>query len=163
MMALSKHDRELHRKMMASCFNECWEYLEKRKRTDRDRRRMLTLSHAARFHAEVAGTPKNQAIGDWQISRVYAALQEPRLALGFATSSLELCERNGLSDILCTAYEAVARAHAVNNNLAAARDSISKARDALDASSVDEEGREIFLGQIRETEKLIRRAETSST
>jgi hypothetical protein len=159
-MALSKRDRELHRKMMASCFNECWEYLEKRKRTDPDDRRMLTLTHAARFHAEVAGTPKNQAIGDWQISRVYAALREPRLSLGFAKSSLELCERNGLSEILCTAYEAMARAHAVNNDRAAAQDFILKAHNALDASSVDEEGRDIFLGQIRETERSIRRAGT---
>jgi hypothetical protein len=148
--------------MMASCFNECWEYLEKRRRTDRDDRRMLTLTHAARYHAEVAGTPKNQAIGDWQISRVYAALQEPRLALGFAKSSLELCEKNGLSDLQCTMYEAMARAHAVNNDRAVAQEYIVKAHDALDASSVDEEARDIFLGQIRETEKLIRRTGTSS-
>jgi hypothetical protein len=147
---------------MASCFNECWEYLEKRKRTTRDDHRMLTLTHAARFHADVAGTPKNRAIGDWQISRVYASLQEPRLALGFAKSCLELCELNGLSDILCTAYEAMARAHAVNNDLTSARDYLARAHDQLDASSVDEEGRHIFLGQIRETEKLIRRAGASS-
>jgi hypothetical protein len=157
-MTLSARDREFHKKMMASCFNECWEYLEKRKRSDRDGRRMLTLTHAARYHAGVAGTPKNHAIGDWQVSRVYATLREPRLALGFAESCLEQCQKHGLSELLCTAYEAIARAQAVGNDLGSARDSIARARESLDASSVEEESRDIFLGQIRETERLIRRA-----
>jgi hypothetical protein len=161
-MSLSKRDRELHRKLMASCFNECWEYLEKRKRTPRDDLRMLTLTHAARYHAGAGGSPKNRAIGDWQVSRVYSALREPRLASAFGESCLELCEKHGLSELVCTAYEAIARAHAVGHDLAAAGDSIALARENLDAASIEKESRDIFLGQIRETERLIRRAGASS-
>ncbi len=157
-MTLSKADREFHEKTMARCFNEAWEYLEKRHRSAHDDQRMLNLAHAARFHSSIVGTPRNHAIGDWQVSRVYAALHDPQLALEFAKSSLGLCEKHRLSDLLCTAYEAMARAYAVTDDRASAQEYIIKARDQLDGSSVDVEGRQIFLGQIRETEKLMRRS-----
>ena len=144
---------------MARAFNGAWEYLDKKRRTDRDDLQMLTLVHAARYHAKFAGTARNQAIGDWQVSRAYAAVGEPRLALAFARSSLALCEQHELSDILCTAYEAVARAFAVAGDPKAAREYLAKARAQLDATPLEAESREIFQGQIRETERMVRRVE----
>jgi hypothetical protein len=64
-------------------------------------------------------------------------------------------EKNGLSDILCTGYEAMARAYAVGKEFEAARDYVNRAREQLAKSNVDEEDRKIYLAQIRETEQLV--------
>jgi hypothetical protein len=56
-MTLSKAERELHEKTMARCFNEAWEYLEKKDRSTHDDQRMLNLAHTARFHSSLVGTP----------------------------------------------------------------------------------------------------------
>jgi tetratricopeptide (TPR) repeat protein len=162
-MPLSKSEREFHETTKKRCFNEAWEYLEKKNRKPHEDQRMLNLAHAARFHAGIIGTPRNHAVGDWQISRVYAALHEPRLALEFAKSSLELCESNDLSDMIGTAYEAIARAYVVANDVTSASEYIGKARDRLDAAQLDAEDREVYLGQIRETERLIRQARARSS
>ncbi|HKN07324.1 MAG TPA: hypothetical protein VJ021_06990 [Thermoplasmata archaeon] len=156
-MTLSKAQREFHRKTGARCFNEAWEYLEKKRRSNDDDRRMLTLVHASRFHWGLVGQARERAVADWQVSRAYAAVHQPQLSLLFARSSLELCETNHLSEFLCTAYEAMARAFAVAHDPRSARKYLRKARAQLDASSVDDEGRKIFLSQIRATEKLIHR------
>jgi tetratricopeptide (TPR) repeat protein len=156
-MTASKEEREFHRRTGARCFNDAWKYLEKAGRTARDDRHLLNLVHASRFHWGLVGTPPSQAVGDWQISRAYAALGEPRLALEFARSSLELCEKNDLSELEGTAYEAMARAYAVAKDSPRARRYLKKAREHLAASSIDEEARKTFLSQIRETERLIGR------
>ncbi len=101
------------------------------------------------------GTPKNLAIGDWQISRVYAALNQADLSLHFAKTSLEIGEKNKLSEILITAYEAMARAHATARNYPVAKEFIDRAKSQLHATSLDEEDRKIYDGQIRETELMI--------
>jgi len=151
---MSQND-EFHRETAKKCFNETWDYLEKKDRTEEDEQRMLHLVHTARYHRSFVGTDRNFAIGDWQISRVYAVLNEQRLALRFAKSSLERMEKNDLSDILCTGYEAMARAYAVAKEYDAARGYIKRARDQLAKSNVDEEDRKIFSDQIRDTEQLI--------
>jgi tetratricopeptide (TPR) repeat protein len=156
-MTASKEEREFHRKLGARSFNEAWKYLEKAGRTARDNRRLLNLVHASRFHWSLVGTPRNQAVGDWQISRAYAALGEPTLALEFARSSLELCEKNDLSELQGTAYEAMARAYALAKDFPRARSYLKKAREHLAASPIDEEERKTFLSQIRETERWIGR------
>lgn len=154
-MTLSAVEREFHRKTGARCFNEAWKYLEKNRRNARDDRCLLSLVHASRFHWSLVGTPRNQAVGDWQISRAYAALGQPELALQFARSSLELCQKNDLSELEGTAYEAMARAYAVAKDARTAGRYLKKAREHLDASSADDEDRRIFLGQIRATERMI--------
>ncbi|MGD0256895.1 MAG: hypothetical protein ABSB90_03315 [Thermoplasmata archaeon] len=157
-MALTKTERELHRKMGTRCFNEAWDYLEKRHRTARDDRQLLHLVHASRYHWDLAGTAQNRAIADWQVSRAYAALRSPTLAIQFARSALDLCEENDLAEFLATAYEAMARAHATAGELRPARQFLSKARAQLDVSPLDAEGREVYRSQIRETERLVQRA-----
>ena len=116
---------------------------------------MLQLAHTAAYHWSFVGTERNFAVGDWQISRVYAALNEPRLALNFAESAVDRMEKNDLSDILCTGYEAMARAHAVAKDPKAARDYIKRAREQLGKAKVDDEDRNIYSDQIEETEQLI--------
>lgn len=106
---MKKGERDFHRSTAAMCFNEAWEYLEmKRKRSPEDERLMLHLSHTSRYHWGLVGTSRNRAVGDWQLSRIYAEIGQPVLALEFAKASLETCEGCHLSDLLHTAIEAMA-------------------------------------------------------
>lgn len=152
---LSKSEREFHRKTAVRCFNETWDYLDKKERTEQDAQKMLQLAHASRYHWGLVGTPRNKAVGDWQISRVYAALEQPRLSLIFAKSSLEICKKEKLSEVLATAYEAVARAYAVAEDYASARKYLKLARDKLNTLDLKAEDRKVYVGQFDETEGLI--------
>jgi tetratricopeptide (TPR) repeat protein len=152
---MSQSELEFHRETAKKCFNEAWDYLEKKNRDSNDDQRMLHLAHTARYHRSFVGTAINFARGDWQISRVYAALQEPRLALQFAKSSLEIMQKNNLLDDLCTGYEAMARAFAVAKDYESARNYITKAREQLARAALDDEDRKIYSDQIRETEQMI--------
>src|SRR5712692_9262178 len=122
-MKMSESEHRFHRKTAAQCFNKTWDYLEKKRRNAEDEAMMLHLAHASRYHWSLVGSPRNQAVGDWQTSRVYAALGYASLSLEFAKSSLEIAKRSKLSDVLGTAYEAVARAHVVAMNFRAAKSS----------------------------------------
>ncbi len=153
--ALSDTEREFHRKTARDCFNHAWDYLDKKERSPQDEKQMLHLAHASRFHWGLVGSPRNRAVGDWQISRIYAALNEPSLSLRFAKSSLEACQKDDLKEVLATAYEAMARAYAVAGDYSSAKSYIGKAREQLSKLTLDDEDRGTYLGQIRETEALI--------
>ncbi len=151
---MAEPEREFHRKNGVECFNRAWEYLEKKDRTLHDDQLMLHLAHASRYHWSFAGTPRNLAIGDWQISRVYAALDQPGLALHFAKTSLQICQKNNLAEALISAYEGMARAYATAKDHQSAREYINKARDQLLLTTVDDEDKKLYSDQIRETEQL---------
>jgi hypothetical protein len=122
-------------------FNEVWRLMESREDDDR----MLHAAHASRFYWGEAeeSAPENLARGEWQISRVYTVLGRSEPAVWHARRCLEHCEQNRIGDWdLAYAYEALARAHALAGNGAAAEWK-SKARAAGDAIS-DPEDREHF-------------------
>jgi hypothetical protein len=152
---MSQSEIEFHRETAKRCFNEVWDYLDKKDRNANDEQQMLHLAHTARYHRSFVGTAENFAIGDWQISRIYAAPQEPRLALQFAKSSLEIMQKNNLVEILSTGYEGMARACAIAKDYESAGNYITKAREQLAKLTLDEEDRKIYSDQIRETEELI--------
>jgi len=156
-MPLSKAEREFHRKTAARCFNEAWTLLEKPRRSRGDDLRLLGLAHASRFHWGLVGTAEAQAVGDWQLSRVYADLRSPDLALRYARSCLDLCEQHHLRQFLGTADEALARAYAVARNFPAADRHLARARRRLAEAPIDREDRAVFDSQIRDTERWIRR------
>ena len=116
---------------------------------------MLHLAHTSRYHWSVVGTPTNKAVGDWQISRVYSDLKQPHLSLLFAKSSLEICKKKKLSEVLATAYEAIARAYAVAKNRANARKYLGLARKQIESLDLGVEERKVYLDQINETKKMI--------
>ncbi len=151
---MQEGDREFHRKTAVECFNRAWDYLDKKDRTVHDGHLMLHLAHASRYHWSFIGTPRNLAVGDWQISRVYAALNQSNLSLRFAKACLDICEKNKLSEILITAYEAMARAHATGKNYQLAKEYLDKAKDQLHAASLDDGDEKIYSDQIQETEQM---------
>jgi tetratricopeptide (TPR) repeat protein len=154
---MSQTEQEFHRKIAAECFNRAWDYLEKKNRGPADDEMMLNLAHASRYHWSLIGKPLNFTTGDWQISRVYAALNQPDLALSFAKRALEICQKNDLSERLVSAYEGMARAYTVAKEYSVAREFISKARQQLSAMSLDDEDRKIYLDQIDETELMAKK------
>jgi hypothetical protein len=150
----SERELEFHRKIAKQCFNKTWDYLEKKNRTPDDDRQMLTLAHTSTYHWGLIGNARNLAVGEWQISRVYADLKHAEPSLLFAKASLELVIKNNLADLLPSAYEGVARAYAIAQQPQLARDYIVKARKELE-SIRDEEDKKIYADQINETERLL--------
>lgn len=156
-MRMTEAERKFHRKTAAQSFNKTWDYLDMKRRSPKDNEMMLHLAHTSRYHWSLVGTPRNQAVGDWQTSRVYAALGEPALSLQFARSSLEMAKKNKLSDAHSNAHEAMARAYAVASNKKLAKSHLNRARKMLKSLIIDDDDRKVYLGQILETEKLINR------
>lgn len=154
---MSKREREFHRRAAASSFNRAWDYLDKKNRAPEDDLQMLHLVHASRYHWGLVGKAVNLAVGEWQISRVYAALGQPELALRFARSSLSICRENGLGETLPSAYEAIARAYAVAKKPRQANDYLVRARRKLDGLALGPEDRRVYLAQIEDTRRLIAR------
>ena len=69
------------------------------------------MAHASRHHWQEVGKPLQWAVGEWQVSHVYAVLKRPEPALYHARRGLEICRRHGLRDFtLAYAYESLARA-----------------------------------------------------
>jgi hypothetical protein len=91
-----------------------WTLLDTPDRTPSQDEEMVHAAHASRYHWEGIGTAEHLAVGEWQLSRVYAVLGRAEPALHHARRSLAVCEEHGVGDFaLAYAYEALARAHAV--------------------------------------------------
>ena len=156
-MALTKGERDFHRKTAASCFNLAWDYLEKEDLDPKEQEEMLHLAHASRYHWGILGGPRQQAVGDWQLARVYAAVGAPDLSLQFALSSLSLCEKNHFEDLVPSAMEGLARAYASAGDRSNAARLVGMARQRLGRVKLDPKDRRVFESQINDTDSLIRR------
>ncbi len=154
-ISLAQSEQEFHRKIAVECFNKTWDYLEKRDRTPNDNRSMLNVAHSSRYHWSFVGKAPNFAIGDWQISRVYSALNQPELAKHFAKTAIQTCQKNNLSGLLASAYEGMARAYAVAKEYRSAREFIDRARHQLRSQVTQEEDLKTYSDQIDETEQTI--------
>jgi hypothetical protein len=143
-------DPEVQRTLAADLFNYCWTLIEKEDRTERETGRMIDAAHASRFFWDSIGEPVHHARGEWQISRAYAVAGRANAALHHAKQSLAICEANGIGDFdLAYAYEAMARAHAVAGDGAAAGEWVAKARKAAD-DIADPDDREQLLNDVED-------------
>jgi DNA-binding transcriptional MerR regulator len=141
---LPAHDLDAadHRRLGKDLYNHVWTLLETADRTAEQTDEMIHAAHASRWHWTVGGEPANRARGEWQCSRVYAALGRGEPALWHARRCVELCEEFGLGDWdLAAAYEAMSRASLVAGDEAAARDWKDRATSAL-ADIADPDDRE---------------------
>ncbi len=108
------NERDWHRKQAASLFNRVWRLLEKRRRTRAEDDEMIHSAHASRYHWSVVGRPVQWAIGEWQVSHVYAVLRRPEPSLYHARRCLAQCREHRIRGFqMAFAYEALARASAV--------------------------------------------------
>lgn len=104
-------DPATERRLAARLFNRVLELLERTDRTAAEDDAVLHAAHASRHHWGQVGGPVHWARGEWQCSRVYAALGRAEPALYHGRRCLELAEEHGLGgfDRGC-AHEAIARA-----------------------------------------------------
>src|SRR5438445_221942 len=118
---------------------------------------MIHMAYASRYHWSVVGGPKEAAIGEWQISHVYALLRRPEPALYHAQRSLEICEDGGIDDFpLAYAYEALARAFAIAGK-ARLREACLKLAKGAGAKIADKEERFQFIRDLRTVPRARRR------
>ena len=108
-----------HRYFSAACFNRTWDYLDLPGRKPEDEESMLAATLASVWHwsQRADATGENQAVGTWQVSRVFALLGEAALARRYGRLSLEASQRPGVPPYcLAYAYESLARAESVAGN-----------------------------------------------
>jgi DNA-binding transcriptional MerR regulator len=135
-----------HRRLATALFNETWTLMEKEDRAPADDDRMIHAAHASRYHWGEIGTPANLARGEWQCSRVYAVLRRAEPAKWHAHRVLGICAEDGLADWdLAFGHEALARAHAVDGDLEAARDQVEQ---ALAVPIADDDDRTLLLADL---------------
>ena len=155
-MKMPAKEREIHRKVATKCFNQAWDLMVKKDRNPTEDSQLLYLAHASRYHWGLVGTPTNRAVGEWQLSRIYADLGHPKLAVKFAKTCLATCKENGLTEITHTANEAMARAYAVAKDYQKARKYLQVAHHQLDRLVLGKEDRRLYMDQLNETAALIR-------
>jgi hypothetical protein len=143
---LLSHDDES--RLAARLFNTVWELLETENRSTDDDDRMLHMAHASRYHWGQVGSPPRLARGEWQCSRVYAALRRPEPCLHHAQRVLDICLAEGIADFdLAFAYEALARGHAISGDAETARAMTERALAATEKVAEDED-RKILLADL---------------
>jgi len=141
-------DPTTRRKLVADLFNHTWTLLEKPDRTQAEDDEMIHSAHASRFHWGEVGEGVNLARGEWQCSRVYAALGRPEPALWHARRCVEINEANAIADWdIASAYEAMARAYLAAGDLEQVDMWKAKATAALDGIA-DKDDREVIEGDL---------------
>ena len=134
-----------HRQLGVDLFNHTWTLLDRADRTPDEDDEMLNAAHASRWHwSRASAEAKHQARGEWQLARVYAVLGRGEPAVYHAERCLAWCGRGEVEDWdVAFAHEALARAHRLAGNVAAAERHRQRARELGDAIA-DPEDREHF-------------------
>lgn len=131
-------------------FNDAWHLLDLDTLTREDEEEMLSATMAQRYHWYQVGTPRNQAIADWQVSRVAAVLGYAELASRFGERSLALAREHDLGAFVTGfAHEAIARAAASVDDVATFTEHLEAAR-ALLPEVEDPEERETLEADLAE-------------
>lgn len=146
----SEETAGLHRRFAAEAFNEAWQLLDSDRLTRKEEETMLASTFAQRHHWYRAGTERNRAIADWQVSRVAVVLGYADLARRFGERSLEVVIEHGLDAFVRGfAHEAIARAAAEVDDVETFTEQLELAKAALSEVEDDEE-REILAADLAE-------------
>ena len=132
------------------CFNAVWELLDKSDRTAAENDQMVRLAHASLWHwtQRPDCTPRNLSIGYWQVSRVYAVLEQPENARRYGQRCLDATPED-LPFYLGFAHESLARAAAVAGDQRRLREHLDEAR-RLAQLIEDEEERSMLTKDLDE-------------
>lgn len=138
------------RTLAPMAFNEAWRLLDKDALSREEEEAMLAATFTQRYHWYEVGTPRNQAIADWQVSRVAALLGYAELSSRFGERSLALAREHELGPFVTAfAHEAIARAAAFVDDVATFTEHFEAAR-ALLAEIEDPEERETLEADLAE-------------
>ena len=118
-----------HRHFSASCFNGVWELIDKPNRSPDEDRLMVSMCHASLFHWQQRPdcTSRSLSIGYWQLSRVYALLEQADNAWQYGWLCLTHSQ-NEEPFYLGYAYEALARADFLAGKRSLAEEGLALAR-----------------------------------
>ena len=141
-------EQVLHRKLAVDCFNETWEWIEKKDKTAQEVSRMLNTAHASLYHWRKIGTALNIQRGEWLLARVYTLELLADTAMFHAKNCLDLTLEHNISGFdLCFAYECWARANALAGEPEIAKEYYEKAKSSAD--QIEKKGdRDYFLGDL---------------
>ncbi|AIE87447.1 hypothetical protein [Fimbriimonas ginsengisoli] len=145
----------LYRQIAVDAFNQTWRLLEKSGRSAEEDLAMIHMAHASRYHWGLVGQPVHWARGEWQISRVYAALERGEPAMFHARRCLEYAEKNDLSTFdKAAAHEALVRAYRVACHFDLARRHYDQAWST--AKGITEpEDRAVIFADLREHAEVL--------
>ncbi len=142
--------QKIHKYFASDCFNRCWGLIDKAERTEEENEEMCRLSEVSLWHwLQVEGhTQENLSISYWQLGRAYAVAGKGEEALDYAGRCVKISEEAGLEPFYVGyAFEALARAHMLNGDKAAAEKAKKKATD-LAESVEDKESRNLILADL---------------
>lgn len=148
---------EAHRQLAVDLFNRAWALLEKKDRSPSEEREMLHAAHASRHHWGIAGTPLKQARGEWQVSRVHAALGFGESSLYHARCYAAHCadDSNEVSAFdRAFAFEGLARARIAGGDHGGAGQDLQRAR-TMAADIVDDADRDWLLENLDALETML--------
>ncbi len=136
------------RALAARLFNDVWSLLEREQRSEAEDDLMVHMAHASRFHWDAVGGDQERAVGEWQVSRVYATLGRGEPAVHHARRCVALAGSAGVDAwVAASAHEALARALAVAGDLEPARDARDRAVELL-AAVEDTEDRAVVQADL---------------
>ncbi len=120
-----------HRYFSAACFNQAWDLIDKTPRTPQEDEQMLALSCASAWHwsqrQDVSAT--SRSVGYWQISRIYALLNQPENASRYGQLCLDYSLEDGVGPFYqAYAQEALARAARTAGDQAGLREHLLEAQ-----------------------------------
>jgi len=136
-----------HHFFAVDSFNKTSNFLEKKERSPEENLTMISTCHASYWHWTQFEdhTPLNISIAYWQLSRVYAVTNQPKLALSFATLCLKISQANVLSPFYrAYAYESLARASAVANRAEEAATWIEHAKKIAESDLEGDEKQQLL-------------------
>ena len=141
-----------HKHFSAWCFNRAWDLIEKPDRTEADGRMMVALSQASIFHwlNRPDCGDRNLSVGYWQASRIHALVGSAQEAMRHAETCLGYSTNLEPFD-LGYAYEALARAAGLTNDVVRLAEYLARA-ESLAVQVSDEEDRRLLtadLAQLR--------------
>lgn len=137
-----------HKTLAILLFNQTWDLMDMKDRTQEETDRMIHAAHASRYHWEVAGDTLNIVRGEWQVSRVYAILERTEPCLYHADRCLKITLENELKGYdLAFAYEAMARACNLAGDEVETAKYLTLAKDAS-AGIQDSEDRDYFMQEL---------------
>ena len=141
---------DLYARMAKELFNQTWDLLDRTNRTPEEDLRMLGSALGSWAMWRRAGEPKNHAISDWQVSRVFAVLEEPGWAHRYAVAGLDLCREHNLGPFLQGyAWESVARAAHLSGDHESAAEAVAAARVAADLVE-DPDDRQLMIDDLED-------------
>ncbi|MBX3458886.1 MAG: hypothetical protein KF696_02835 [Planctomycetes bacterium] len=128
-----------------------WALMQKQGRTPQDNEKMLYAAFASAFHYLEVGDVEHHQRAEWLISRVYSVLGNGREAVRHAKRCLQLSEQHAdeIEDFdQAFAYEAMARAHAVEGD---SQQSEKYFRLAIEHGRAikDEKNRKVFEAEFK--------------